>query len=133
MMSGFRDNFCWDCLAGSSVYCCSFSNSEAWLFPQHHLSSLPAQSPAPAKSQCVPAGLLALSVASVITECLCLGRERVPAGWLEFCVQSLCTAASKILGCYRCNFVQANPQDYKKAALYHSPSVKCFEIIECNI
>lgn len=96
MMSGFRDNFCWDCLAGSSeYYCSSFCNSEAWLFLQHHLSSFPAQSSALAKSQCVPAGLLALSVASVIMECLCLGRERVPAGWLEFCVHGWCTSASK--------------------------------------
>lgn len=47
MMSGFRDDFCWDCLAGSSeYYCSSFCNSEAWLFPQHHLSSFPAQSSA---------------------------------------------------------------------------------------
>lgn len=83
IMSGFKDNFCWDCLAGSSECYCSFCNSEAWLCPQHHLSTFPAQSSALAKSQCVPAGLLALSTASVVMECLCLGRERVPAGWLS--------------------------------------------------
>lgn len=77
MVSEFRDSFCWDC---SQDLLGSFCNSDAWLFPQHHLSSFPAQSSVLPKSQCVPAGLLALSVASVITECLCLGTERVPAG-----------------------------------------------------
>jgi len=58
IVSGFGDNFCWDSLAGSSGhYHSSSSSSEAWLLPQHHLCSAPAETACGLGSACFFCGI----------------------------------------------------------------------------